>query len=106
MQYQRRKYTETPGGVKASVRPRSASARGGSSAAPGKRSVFPKRVNAPTIISDYVAVYRFCVNNNNLLVGRIIGWAILEKTATFDMTSCKRYFQYYLRSLLYGGLYE
>ena len=69
MQDQRRKYTKTPGGEKASVRPRSALAQGGSPAAPGKRSVFPKRVNAPTIISDYFAVYRFCVKNNNSLGG-------------------------------------
>ena len=34
---------------------------------PRKRSVFPKRVNAPTIISDYFAVYRFCVINNIFL---------------------------------------
>ena len=47
-----------PGGEKASARPRSALARGGSPAAPGKRSVFPKRVNAPTIISDYFTTYR------------------------------------------------
>src|SRR5699024_6556016 len=71
MQDQRRKYTETPGGEKASARPRSALARGGSPAAPGKRSVFPKRVNAPTIISDYFAVYRFCVKNHYLFGGRV-----------------------------------
>src|SRR5699024_423189 len=61
----RARYTETPGGEKASARPRSALARGGSPVAPGKRSVFPRRVNAPTIISDYFAVYKFCVKNNN-----------------------------------------
>src|SRR5699024_3758107 len=38
---ERRKNMETPAGAKASVRPRSALAHGGSPAARGKRSVFP-----------------------------------------------------------------
>src|SRR5699024_1816369 len=70
MQDQRRKYTETPGGEKASARPRSALARGGSTAVPGKRSVFPQRLNAQTIISDYFAVYRFCVKTTIYWWGR------------------------------------
>ncbi len=39
----RRKYTKTPVGAKAGVRPHSALARGGSPAAHGKRSIFPER---------------------------------------------------------------
>src|SRR5690625_1150250 len=46
--------------------------QGGSRVTRGKRSVFPEWVSTPTIISDYVAVYRFCVKNNNPLVGRVI----------------------------------
>ncbi|MBP1968166.1 hypothetical protein J2Z83_000258 [Virgibacillus natechei] len=38
---------KTPAGGKASVRPRSALARGGSPAARGKRNVFPERIEAP-----------------------------------------------------------
>jgi len=51
------------------MRPRSVLARGGSSAAHGKRSVF--FVAGTPTASDYVAVNRFCVKNNNYLVGRV-----------------------------------
>ena len=52
MQYQRRKYTETPGGGKASARPRSAVARGGSPAAPESVVYFRsgKRHQPPLIL--------------------------------------------------------
>ena len=43
------------------MRPRSAVARGGSTAAHGKRNVFPERVNAPFLFSSYCAVYVFCL---------------------------------------------
>src|SRR5690625_270915 len=87
MQDQRRKYTETPGGEKASARPRSALARGGSPATPGKRSVFPKRVNAPTIISDYFAVYRFCVKNHSFR--KILYYEVVFKRKVFCTSSIK-----------------
>src|SRR5699024_10824948 len=110
---------ETPVGAKASMRPRSASARGGSLAAHGKRvySICGNRranflprffstrhlmmgdILRPYGTSTYFAVYRFCVNNNNLLVGRVIAGAIFERMAIFYMTSFKRYFLYHFRPL-------
>ncbi len=42
-------------------------ARGGSTAARGKRSVFPERVDAPTIISSCVAVYiNYALNKRSI----------------------------------------
>ncbi|MFD1040673.1 hypothetical protein ACFQ3N_20125 [Virgibacillus byunsanensis] len=46
------------------MRHQSASARGGSPAAREKRSVFPERVKALTIISSYVALYIYSLKNN------------------------------------------
>src|SRR5699024_4650593 len=64
IQYQRRKYTETPGGGKASARPRSAVARGGSPAAPESVVYFRsgKRHQPPLIL---LRILRILFSNNN-----------------------------------------
>ncbi len=64
MRYQWRKYAETPGGGKASVRPRRAVARGGSAAAPGKRSVFPERRG-----SNFLFTSHFVYKSTNVFNG-------------------------------------
>src|SRR5690625_1724315 len=54
MQHQRRKYTETPAGIVAKVRPRRTIVRGGSRVTRGKCSVFLKRY-ATSLFIDFVS---------------------------------------------------
>src|SRR5699024_3179036 len=67
--YQRRKYTKTPAGTVARVRPHRTIVRGGSRVTRGKRSVFPKRVYAPSKSSFHVtSQFKYFVSQTTILV--------------------------------------
>src|SRR5699024_1436254 len=64
VQNQRRKYTKTPAGIVARVRPRRTIVRGGSRVTRGKRSVFPER-SERYLTLHFISTTR--IKNNNSL---------------------------------------